>query len=164
MKKATLIIATLLFSSASFLAQGQAGEQEHPNKEKIKSMKIAFITEKLNLTSEEAQQFWPVYNEYESKRDELRKEKKMDRKEGKTNTNPSDEEIKKQIENRFETRQKELDLDKEYDTKFQTVLPIKKVGELYSAREAFKRELLRKLKNHDGGSHQNKKGSTPPTR
>ena len=33
--------------------------------ERIKAQKVAFITEKLSLTAEEAQQFWPIYNAFE---------------------------------------------------------------------------------------------------
>ncbi len=41
--------------------------QNRPDKDKIKSLKIAFITERLDLSTKEAQTFWPIYNEYEEK-------------------------------------------------------------------------------------------------
>ncbi|MFK7783052.1 hypothetical protein, partial [Psychroserpens sp.] len=41
-------------------------------KERIKAQKIAFITEKLDLTTEEAQQFWPIYNAHEKEMEMLR--------------------------------------------------------------------------------------------
>ena len=36
-----------------------------PNRDQIRSLKVAFITERLNLTPKEAQEFWPVYNAYD---------------------------------------------------------------------------------------------------
>jgi len=55
MKMKTIIIALAFCISLSTFAQ----------RDKIKSLKVAFITEKLNLTEKEAQQFWPVYNAYD---------------------------------------------------------------------------------------------------
>ena len=62
--------------------------------------------------------------------------------------------------------QKELDLQKEYNSKFKAVLPIKKVAKLYVAEEQFKMELLNKLKdkdrNRDRGDRGDRKGTPPP--
>src|SRR5450759_748231 len=50
------------------------------NLEKLKNYKIGFFTTKLNLTSEEAEKFWPVYNEYQGQRNLIQLEKmKMNR-------------------------------------------------------------------------------------
>ncbi len=65
MKK--LIFALLLFS-CPFLVTAQ-DRDEH--RQRIKALKTAHITEGLNLTSKEAQQFWPIYNEFEEKRRNL---------------------------------------------------------------------------------------------
>ncbi|MCO6500083.1 MAG: hypothetical protein J5I47_06860 [Vicingus serpentipes] len=162
MKKSTSIVIALLLLCSTLLAQHHGAEDRKEYKEKIKSMKIAFITEKMDLTPEEAQQFWPVYNEYENKRETLLKEKWAEKKKNKENQELSNEEIKKHIENHFVTRQKELDLDKEYHTKFLAVLPIKKVGALYMAREQFKRDLLKKMKNHKQGEHHREGHPAPP--
>ena len=162
MKKSTSIVVALLLSCSTLLAQHHGAEDRKEHKEKIKSMKIAFITEKINLTPEEAQQFWPVYNEYENKRSTLLKEKRIEKKNSKGNPELSNEEIKKHIDNHFVIRQKELDLDKEYHTKFLAILPIKKVGALYLAREQFKRDLLKKMKNHKQGEHHDKGHPSPP--
>jgi Spy/CpxP family protein refolding chaperone len=49
-----------------------AGIAQNGGREKIKKLKIAYFTENLDLTTEEAQQFWPVYNAYDDKNHELR--------------------------------------------------------------------------------------------
>ena len=41
-------------------------------KERIKALKIAYITKDLNLSSTEAEKFWPVYNTFDEKQFELR--------------------------------------------------------------------------------------------
>ena len=58
----------------------------------------------------------------------------------------SDKEIEQTVDSEIIFRQKELDLQKEYHSKFKAVLPIKKVARLYQAEEQFKKVLLDKLK------------------
>src|SRR5690554_5067579 len=62
-KKNKIVLALLLL--AGILG---AKAQDRPDWDKIKSLKIAFITEQLELTTEEAQSFWPIYNDYEAKK------------------------------------------------------------------------------------------------
>jgi len=64
--KNILLIAMLLGTSLIY-------SQKKQNREKIKSLKIAFFTEKLDLSSEEAKAFWPMYNEHEEKIEAFRK-------------------------------------------------------------------------------------------
>ena len=51
-----------------------ATAQDFKNRERIKALKVAFITERLELTSTEAQQFWPIYNTFEDNTNKLRRE------------------------------------------------------------------------------------------
>ncbi|OMP31237.1 hypothetical protein [Mangrovimonas sp. DI 80] len=60
---------TVLLFCLSFGIQAQ-----EPDREKIKTLKIAFLTERLNLTKKEAQEFWPVYNTFEESNNQLRHE------------------------------------------------------------------------------------------
>ncbi|MGE0561706.1 MAG: Spy/CpxP family protein refolding chaperone [Flavobacteriales bacterium] len=117
-----------------------------PNPEKFKAMKIAYLTDKLSLTPEEAQQFWPIYNEFESKKKAERKEFRDDKKDMGKEIELSDADIEKMLNERIQLKQDELNLEKEYLAKFKMVLPMKKVGELYKAEESFKRDLLRKMR------------------
>jgi hypothetical protein len=62
-------LVILLFVLALFATSMSAQEPEHM--ERIKAQKIAFITEQLSLTPAVAQKFWPVYNEFSTKVDNL---------------------------------------------------------------------------------------------
>ncbi|MBL0329071.1 MAG: hypothetical protein IPP64_06570 [Bacteroidetes bacterium] len=122
-------------------------DRQKEKKDNIEAMKIAYLTSKLELTPEEAQKFWPVYNQYNDKLAELRKKRKMDVREAKKNQEEmTDKEMEQAMDNDFAFRQKELDLQTEYNSKFKAVLPIKKVAKLYQAEEQFKRVLIDKLK------------------
>jgi Spy/CpxP family protein refolding chaperone len=120
-------------------------------KEKIEAMKIAYLTNHLDLTPEEAQKFWPIYNQYEAKQMELRKMKKDERREANDNLEKmSDKDLEALVDNEIVMRQKELDLMKEYHKQFKTVLPVRKVAKLYRAEEMFRRELVKKIQDGRG--------------
>ena len=136
----------VLFLYVSVFAQSGRNRQE--KKENIEAMKIAFLTQKLDLTPQEAQQFWPVYNQYTDKAGELRKKRRQENKDTKQNVDElSDKEVEQLVNNNLANRQKELDLQKEYNEKFKAVLPIKKVAKLYAAEEQFKVVLINKLRD-----------------
>jgi Spy/CpxP family protein refolding chaperone len=151
----SFLLSIFVFSTISVFSQ--MGPPPPPEKgsrqekrENIEALKVAFITKKLDLTPEEAQQFWPIYNQYTDRLQDIRKKRRQENKEKKQNFDEmSDKEIEQAVDNEIIFRQKELDLQKEYHSKFKAVLPIKKVARLYQAEEQFKRVLLDKLK--DGG-------------
>ena len=145
MKRIILIASTLFVASQIGFAQpNQANKGDR--KEKIEAMKVAYITDKLDLTPKEAQQFWPVFNEFDDKLKDLRQGRKKDTKDGMDNLDQlSDKEVETLIDSEIGYRQRELDLLKEYHAKFKAVLPARKVAKLYRAQEDFKRELLKKI-------------------
>ncbi|MBA3972237.1 MAG: hypothetical protein H0X46_08860 [Bacteroidetes bacterium] len=151
--KTVLLLAFISLSGITFsqpMGPPPKGKQaqRQEKKENIEAMKVAFITSKLDLTPEEAQKFWPVYNQFTEKMHELRKKRRQDEREAKQNFEEmTDKEAEQAIDNDLAVRQKELDLQKEYNTKFKTVLPLKKVAKLYHAEEQFKMVLLKKLKD-----------------
>ena len=148
MKTSKLIILVSLLVLGVSIAQGQ---KKRPSKEQVEALRVAFITKKLNLTSKEAQVFWPIHNEFSEKMRTIHKQLRKLRKDNKDLETLTDEETEKLVDKHIELRQKELDIQKEYHAKFKEVLPIKKVALLYKAEDEFKRDLLRKLKDHKGG-------------
>ena len=153
MKKIQLLLPTLLLVSSIALAQpGQVDKMNKgERKEKVEAMKIAYLTNKLELTPTEAQQFWRVFNEFEAKIQAIRQSRRKDSREGQDNLDQlSDKEVETLIDSEVAFRQKELDVMKEYHSKFKAVLPIRKVAKLYRAQEDFKRELLKKIQERKG--------------
>ena len=138
MKQLTLIILFSITATVLF------GQKVGTTSEKIETYRVAFFTQKLDLTEEESKDFWPVYNAYQKELKQLRgSEHKLSRG---SYEEMSDEELEKAIEKRFEIRQKQLDLEKQYYKKFKAVLPMKKVAKLPRVERAFRSELLKKMK------------------
>ncbi|HAP69152.1 MAG TPA: hypothetical protein DCR04_05410 [Flavobacteriales bacterium] len=129
------------------IGMAQDKELESSKREQLEALKIAHITEKLALTPDEAQTFWPLYNEMEAKMQAVRKQRRKNRKDTKTNHDlMSDKELMAAVEKELDFEQQELDLKKEYNQKFSKIIPIKKVVLLHEAQEGFKRRLLKGAK------------------
>jgi hypothetical protein len=117
------------------------------NISKIQAKRVAFFTEKLNLTPAEAEKFWPLYNEYDAKRANLNAEEKRLTNLFKENkSSMSDKEIDANIKKIFVTRKSIASLNEEYYTKFRTALPARKVMKLIITETDFRVWLLSQLR------------------
>lgn len=154
MKILKSIIVLVLFVGFSFPLIAQDSESKLEQVREIKSQRIAFFTEKIGLTPEEAQIFWPIYNDYWAKKNEIistRKEK-MTYFADHSNNMSNDEMIRYADQYiSFEMALAEL-LD-EYHIKFKKILPIEKVMKIYLADYEFKTYLLKKIR--EGGNNNN---------
>ncbi|MFN4147028.1 MAG: Spy/CpxP family protein refolding chaperone [Runella sp.] len=138
MKAIFLFLTFSLFATLLF-----AQDMGH---QRIDNAKIGMITNRLNLTTEQSQHFWPVYNEFDGKKKEIRRQ--MRKLVVETNTlTTSDEKILANLKETLNLQQKEVDLEKEYMTKFLKVINVRQVAELYKAEHVFTQMLLRRLNN-----------------
>jgi hypothetical protein len=109
------------------LAQEQPDNKEQ---EKIQALEIAFISRKLNLNENEAQRFWPIYNEY--KRD-VRQVMLTQR------NNP-----KRDV---LDNEQMLIDVRKKYKERFVGVIGQPRMNKFFEAEREFRGVLLNQLKN-----------------
>lgn len=117
---------------------------------RMKSAKIAFITEHVNLSPEEAQTFWPLYNEMEQKREDITHNLMERFKHLDENEEVSEEQAEEIMQQRFAQEEALLDLKKEYHKKFTEVLPATRVLKLYEAEHKFRGMLMERLRGRDG--------------
>lgn len=148
MKTTRVILLTsllFLFCTAVFAQQ---------RKENLESLHTAYISEKLNLTQDEAQKFWPVYNEYHDAMNALKKQKD-DNKEAIKKAggidNMSDADVQKIIASETDIESRQLELKKQYIVKFEQVVSSKKTAKFFAAEEEFKLFLLKQLINRREG-------------
>jgi hypothetical protein len=137
MKKIAVFLFAFTLTIAAF-AQNNIGEKIG---EKIKIQRIAFITQRLSFTEVEAQQFWPVYNEYTEKLQQMRKQSKPE----KPFDELADADVEKMITTQFDREAKELELKKEYFQRLKKVISVKKIAKLYRAEKDFRGELVKQL-------------------
>lgn len=138
--KITLIIFFCLIAEHSSVIAQSPGDR-------IKAKRIAFFTDKLQLTPEEAQRFWPVFNEYDLKRNTLLVEKRKLTENFKANSKQMNEAETDRVLNKIvQISQQETQLLEQYNKKFRSVLSAQKVMTLYIAETEFKVVLLKELK------------------
>ena len=105
----------------------------------IESVRAAFITQKLDLTTEESQKFWPVFNNYQHELQQLVSKKNQQHKANKESGDRPVDELK--IDSEI------LDLRKRYREEFQRVLPSQKAALVYPAEREFRQHLIEHLKH-----------------
>ena len=138
--KALKIFLFLMITVPAFAQQDPPEEpiEVDPRaQQKIKAAHAAYITERLGLSSDEAEKFWPVYREYAQKRQEIRQQFRDAKRSGKNE--------KELLDLDFKVKQQELDLEKDYSGKFQKVISPQKVMNLRQAEGDFRKLLLRQI-------------------
>ena len=128
MKKYLLILLFVISGSFSIL-KAQVPDEE-TRAEKIQSLKIAFITQKLQLTPDEAQKFWPVYNQYDKEVHSIE-----------SDNDPNHPPLYKE--------EKLLDTRKKYLGSFEKILGQDKTNRLFNAEKDFRGLLIRRLQNRN---------------
>ncbi len=145
MKHITIIAAMMLAFTVSASAHRNCGKDWT---EKMMSEKIAFLTVELEITPEEAQTFWPVYNEVNKEKDIAMHKvfKAYKELEDALEAGKSDKEIGKLLDNYLEALDDQKEVDKDAFEKYSRVLPVDKVAKLYIGEEKFRRQHIRKMK------------------
>jgi hypothetical protein len=137
----------LLFLSIVFLVPALKSEGQ-TNLEKLNNYKIGFFTKKLDLSSEEAVKFWPVYNEYQTQRNSLQMEKlKINRNFNQNESSLSDKQLTEMGDKYVDLLAQESNLAVDFHKKLKEVLPPAKVIRYYQAENQYKAQLLNELQN-----------------
>ena len=144
-----IFLLFVLMALGNLSAIGQKPENHKERMERYRSMKIAFFTEKLDLSPEEAEKFWPLYNKYEQDKDELRSNRMIRSKEfAEQFEQLSESQAEEIIDNHIENRKKELQLDIAFNTDLKRILPARKIMKLYITEVEFKEYMLRQIREH----------------
>lgn len=118
-------------------------------KEKMESVKIAFLTTEIGLTPTEAQKFWPIYNSINEELDKavystfssyMELEKAI-------NEKKSDKEISKCLERYLDAMESQNEIRQESVEKYRKILPDTKVAKIFVAEEKFRRQHIRMLQH-----------------
>jgi Spy/CpxP family protein refolding chaperone len=138
-----------LFLLLSVITYGQ-NERLKEKRDQIKAMKVAFLTSELNLTSIEAEKFWPVYNAYDDKQFELRHQK-MKTYARKLNDgsldNMSDREALAFLNQIESTDEEQYVIRKKFNSALRNILPPTKILKLRKSEVDFDRKLLQQYRN-----------------
>ena len=138
----------VVFLAGFFVSQAQEG----PVRERIKTLKVAFITERVGLTSKEAQQFWPIYNENEEKLEAIRRKERAEIGSRTSPASLSDAESSQLLDELIALENEKHRTNQNFIAQIRKVIPPRKVLLLIKAEEDFKKRLLQQFrKRRQGG-------------
>lgn len=156
--KNKILLTTAIMFGFLFTAIAQPGGRPGPGKgpelrKQIEALRVGVYTRVLNLSTEEATKFWPVFNQFQGEMDLIQKDQKQTRKSlsPETVATLSDAELEKALDNMMASEQKSLDLKKKYIGEFKKVLPTRKVALMPFAQMEMKRELIERFKDFRDG-------------
>ena len=138
-----------------FVSFGVFSQKEEAMK-KIESARIALISERLGLSPEQAEKFWPVYREYNMERRALRESFRTERREVDIQ-NMTDAESKELVQKSMDLKQKELNLEKDYSKRLSDVISTQQLFKLKSAEKDFQQMLLKRIQEQRQTQDQNEK-------
>jgi hypothetical protein len=124
--KRFLLAAIIAISAFAAKAQDAPPADENQRQEKIQALYVAYITQQLALTPDEAQKFWPVHTQFTN---EL-KGVKTDMPE-------------------LEKQQAVLNIKKKYQENFNRVLGPKRCERFFKMDGEFKRKLLERIRKQN---------------
>lgn len=149
MKNRLFSTIAAIFVMASF-AGGNAYAQPGPQedwKEKMQSVKIAFLTTEIGLTPTEAQNFWPIYNSVSEELDKAMRStfSSYMELEKAINENKSDKEVSRCLERYLDALSSQDEIRSDSVEKYRKILPDRKVAKIFVAEEKFRRQHIRML-------------------
>ena len=124
-----LVLCLGLLRTVPAVAQNQ-------DRQKIESAKIGMITNRLKLTTEQAPQFWAIYNEYSDKRRDITRQLR--------GTNRSSNALVG-IQESVDLKQQLVDLEKDYNNRFLKVISAQQLQELHNSERMFNKMLIDRL-------------------
>ncbi|WP_299211898.1 sensor of ECF-type sigma factor [uncultured Aquimarina sp.] len=142
MKKILLLFIIVFTINVSY--------SQRDSRERVKALKIAYITEQLNLSSREAQQFWPIYNEHDETMESLKKEERRSIRSIKDVYGPeglSEKEAEEFLRNHIKGEEQKLNARKKLITDLRQVISHKKILKLVKAERDFNKRLLKQLRD-----------------
>lgn len=156
MRKLFGTFAAIVLMCASFIANAQDNatvnkDNGHDWRDKMKAEKIAFLTDAMDLTSQEAEKFWPVYNRCETEKKEAFKATFTAFRElnEAIQSNKDDKTISKLLDRYLDSQNQEKEIDRKYLAEYQKILPASKVARLFLGEERFRRMQIHKLRGHE---------------
>jgi hypothetical protein len=152
------ILISILFSS-TIIGKGQQ-RAEPDAKEKIKSLQIAYLAKRLDLTTEEAEKFLPIYNNYSHEVEELIAERRLKNKQ-KEHLSNDDNAAREAMDKELNYEKKMLDIKTRYTREFMKVLPPRKAGGVFKSEREFRSLMINQLRERQNSRMKDYKRNRP---
>lgn len=118
--------------------QQQGFRENRPGINKLNAIRNAYINKQLNLSPDEADRFWPLYDQYQSELNQIYRQRRLN------NASPQQNTVEQLNRDMF-YEQRILTTKQHYKDQFLRVLPPEKVNTLYQSERDFRGELIQQL-------------------
>jgi hypothetical protein len=146
MKSTHFLLATLLLLQGFAQAQAQGGPRGPGwDEERIESLRVAFLTQELDLSPDEAASFWPLYRQYQEKRQALQPQWAAE-----DLKSLSDEALVARVQQQFDAMDQVSRLNREYLKTFSTVLPERKAALVFALEHGFRARIMEAMRERAG--------------
>ena len=135
LKKIFLALIIVVTGSMAVTAQEKQGDEKEKGQKKIKALYVAYITEELNLTETEAQQFWPIHSGYDNEMKAIHEKDMAD----------------------LDKEEACLAVKKKFRDRFSKVLGVNRTDQFYRKEREFREKLINRLRDH-----RKERGGPPP--
>lgn len=147
-----MVVMLTTIASLSGQGQGMGQGQMQSDGERLTAYKIAFFTQRLDLSPAEAEKFWPLYNDYSARRNKLQADRlSLMRYAMQNEANMSDDELSSTADKLAKTYSDEANMVVSFNNDLKKVLPPVKVIRLYQIENQYKQQLLRELNQRRQG-------------
>ena len=141
MKKIILLLS-FLFVALGVNAQ-MTSKEDH--RERIKTMKIAYFTQELNMNPQTAQKFWPIYNAYECLRMDLHRREDVDMDLDNID-NISEAQAEEMLKEYLTVEKEEYEIKKELFSDLKKFFSAKEIIKLHKIESDFNKKLIREYR------------------
>lgn len=150
MKKIIILFSLFLFV---FTLQAQESKDRLHHRERIKAMKVAYITQELNMDAKLAEKFWPVYNQYECAKTDLHKKEHF---ESEHIENITEAEAEKMLTEFLNIEKEEYIVKKELYANLKKIMSAREIIKLHKLEFDFNKKLIKEYRARKG-AERNKK-------
>lgn len=140
----TIIFGLFFFISAISGIQAQNNKNKEEHREKIKALKVAYITEELQMNTQLAQKFWPIYNRYESQKRELHRREHIDLDHAGSISEAKAEEMLKEY---LDVEREEYIIKKQLFNDLKRILTAREIIKLHKLEADFNKKLIKEYRS-----------------
>jgi len=144
------ILFYILILCAGIPSYAQKETTSRYNQEKLESAKVAFVTKRLNLSPQQAEKFWPLYNQHNEERRNLMRQ--IDELSKAVNDQIDDKQALELINRKFELKKEILDLENAFTKKIVEIISPVQAIKLSDLNRDFARHIYRMQKGKKGNN------------
>ena len=150
MKKILILFSMFLFV---FTLQAQESKDRQQHRERINAMKVAYITQELNMDAKLAEKFWPVYNQYERAKMDLHKKEHF---QSENIENITEAEAEKMLTEFLNIEKEEYTVKKELYTNLKKIMSAREIIKIHKLESNFNKKLIREYHARKGDDRNKK--------